>query len=83
VQESLTNIAKHAGADRVSLRLSRDDARIHLTVTDNGRGMDVDRRVRGLGLIGMRERIEALHGSLSVNSTVGQGTVIDVLVPMS
>jgi len=83
VQESLTNIAKHAGAGRVGLHLSRDGGRIHLTVEDNGRGMDVDRPVRGLGLIGMRERVEALHGSLSIDSAVGQGTVIDVLVPIA
>jgi signal transduction histidine kinase len=54
---------------------------IRLTVEDDGRGMDVDKPVRGLGLIGMRERVEALHGSLSITSTPGEGTAIDVLVP--
>jgi len=81
VQESLTNIAKHAAARRVALYLSREDGVIRLTVEDDGCGMDVDKPVRGLGLIGMRERVEALHGSLSITSTPGEGTAIDVLVP--
>ena len=83
VQEGLTNIAKHAEARRVALCLSREDGVIRLTVEDDGRGMDVDKPVRGLGLIGMRGRVEALHGSLSIASTPGEGTAIDVLVPTS
>ncbi len=73
VQESLTNIAKHAVASRVVLLLSRKDGMIHLNIEDNGQGMDVDTPSRGLGLIGMRERIEALRGSLSIASVIWQG----------
>lgn len=83
VQESLTNIAKHACASQVILRLSRQDDRIRLTIEDDGCGMDVDKPSRGLGLIGMRERIEALHGSLSISSVIGQGTAISVNVPLA
>jgi len=43
--------------------------------------MDVDTPVRGLGLIGMRERVEALHGSLSISSVPGKGTGIEVSIP--
>ena len=83
VQESLTNIAKHAAASRVVLVLSREDDMIRLNIQDNGRGMDVDKPGRGLGLIGMRERMEALHGSLSIASATGQGTAINVTVPLA
>jgi len=83
VQESLTNIAKHAGASRVSLALGRGDEGIHLHIEDNGCGMDVNRPVRGLGLIGMRERVEALRGSLSITSSSGQGSAINVIVPVT
>jgi PAS domain S-box-containing protein len=83
VQESLTNIAKHAAASRVVLGLSRGDGGVRLHIEDNGRGMDVDKPSRGLGLIGMRERIEALHGTLSISSAPGRGTAINVTVPIT
>jgi two-component system sensor histidine kinase UhpB len=82
VQESLTNIAKHAAASRVLLALSRADDGLHLHIEDNGRGMDVDKPSRGLGLIGMRERVEALHGTLAISSVPGRGTAITVTVPV-
>ena len=81
VQESLTNIAKHAAADRVALSLSHTDGMIRLNIEDNGRGMDVNILTRGLGLIGMRERAEALQGSFLITSTVGHGVTLEVVVP--
>jgi PAS domain S-box-containing protein len=83
VQESLTNIAKHAAASRVVVVLSRGNDMIRLNIEDNGRGMDVDKPSRGLGLMGMRERIEALHGSMSIASVIGHGTAINVTVPLA
>jgi PAS domain S-box-containing protein len=83
VQESLTNIAKHAAASRVTLALSREDDMVRLSIEDNGHGMEVGKPCRGLGLLGMRERTEALHGSLSISSVVGQGTAINVTVPLA
>ncbi len=83
VQESLTNIAKHAAASRVVLVLSRGDDMIRLNIEDDGRGMDVDKPSRGLGLMGMRERIEALRGHMSIASVIGHGTAINVTVPLA
>ncbi len=83
VQESLTNIAKHAGATRVSLQLVRQEGSLILRVEDNGRGMDTEHPGRGLGLIGMRERVEALGGSLSVQSAPGEGVVLRVSIPVT
>ena len=83
VQESLTNIAKHAAAGRVALSLSRDPGMIRLTVEDDGRGMDTGKPARGLGLIGMRERVEALQGGFAITSSEGHGTAIEVTIPVT
>ena len=82
VQESLTNIAKHADATRVALQLAHQQETLTLSIEDNGCGMDTDNPGRGLGLIGMRERVEALSGSLSVQSSPGKGVIIRVRIPL-
>ena len=86
VQESLTNISKHAGATQVDIRLILDEQDGHrqvvLEVTDNGRGMQPAPGNRGLGLIGMRERVEALHGTLAVDSAPARGVRIRLAIPV-
>src|SRR5206468_3133067 len=67
IQEALTNVAKHARAGQVTLRLARvDTPRDHITIDilDNGSGSDSTAPTQGLGLIGMRERVAALEGRL-------------------
>lgn len=74
-QESLTNVARHSGADRATVSVERDDTRtaaVVLTVTDNGRGMGVARE--GAGLRGMRERALLVGGDLDISSAPGPGT---------
>jgi signal transduction histidine kinase len=83
VQESLTNIAKHAAATRVHLHLVCRQQDVALNIEDNGCGMDINKPGRGLGLIGMRERVEALDGTLTVNSSPGQGVAISVRIPLA
>jgi signal transduction histidine kinase len=78
VAESLTNVAKHSDATRASVRVSWDDALVIL-VADNGFG-GVDES-RGTGVLGMRRRIAALDGTLTVDSPSGGPTVISVEVP--
>ena len=84
LQEALTNVAKHAGASRVGIVLKRAAAGVSLTVGDNGRGFDRD-AVRaagsGLGLVGMRERVQIVGGRLDIKSTEAHGTVVSVTVP--
>jgi len=86
VQESLTNISKHAGATQVDIRLMLDDHDAHrqvvLEITDNGCGIQPVPGNRGLGLIGMRERVEALHGTLAVDSAPAQGVRIRLAIPV-
>jgi signal transduction histidine kinase len=83
-QESLANVARHAGATRVVVSLSFLGDTVTLDVDDDGRGFDGRSRPGpdgGFGLIGMRERIEAAGGELTVESRRGEGTTIAVSVP--
>jgi PAS domain S-box-containing protein len=87
VQEALTNVARHAAAARVDVRLSRDARALLCSVADDGRGFDVDptlarRGSESLGLVGMRERADALGGTLEIGSAPGQGTRIQVTIPL-
>ena len=84
-QEALANVRKHARAHRVRLTLSYLDDAILLDVRDNGSGFDLAAPVRtgsgGFGLAGMRERVAALGGTLTVESAPGQGTTVAAAVP--
>ncbi len=90
VQEALTNVVKHARqATRVSVVIERSDAKLRLTIEDNGCGFDttastVPRGSRngGLGLAGMRERLSLIGGELEVESSVGAGTTIFARIPL-
>lgn len=78
IQESISNIVKHAGATRVEIRLtlSETDNLLRIAVTDNGKGFDKRNYQPGIGLIGMRERVSALGGTLDIQSSVGKGTAV-------
>jgi signal transduction histidine kinase len=82
-QEAISNAIKHAHASRVILTLSDAGDIVVLTVTDDGRGIDPDARTAtGFGLIGMRERVDLLGGTLRVTSNDGAGTRVEVSVPV-
>ncbi|NML18134.1 sensor histidine kinase [Azohydromonas caseinilytica] len=83
VQESLTNIAKHAGAGHVGVLLTRRGPRLSLCIEDDGVGFNPAALPAGrLGLTGMRERIEALGGALELESAPGQGTTVLASFPV-
>jgi len=84
-QEGLRNISRHAGATEVTISLVGKNDTIHLTIMDNGRGLGPDRvkGKQGLGLNSMKERAYLIGGDFSIKSQPGQGTVIEVLVPLS
>jgi two-component system sensor histidine kinase DegS len=76
-------VLKHAGAARVTVRLSRRDDVVTLVVHDDGEGFDVaEVREGSLGLLGMRERVALLGGRLAIDSTEGAGTLLKVEVPL-
>jgi signal transduction histidine kinase len=84
VQESLTNVARHARADRVGVGLSVEDQMLQIVVRDNGVGLSPSRRTageRGMGLLGMTERAEGLGGELTIESSPEAGTTVRVRIP--
>jgi signal transduction histidine kinase len=84
VQESMTNIAKHAGARRVSVLLVRRGGAVTALVEDDGHGFGAEDELRGgIGLSGMRERLALLDGRLTIESARGTGTSLVAEVPLS
>jgi signal transduction histidine kinase len=84
VQECLTNITKHAGATRIRVALGREgDEAVRVLIEDDGRGMDPNAKRMGLGLVGLRERVEALRGRLELVSEAGRGTQVSVQLPVT
>jgi NarL family two-component system sensor histidine kinase LiaS len=77
LQEALSNVARHSRASIIDIQLSREGEHIQLEIEDNGLGFDVESGIgHGLGLLSMRERMEAFGGKLEVVSDLGQGTKI-------
>lgn len=82
VQEALNNVAKHASADRVEVRLLRTESTVELHIADDGCGFDESQtEVGGMGLVGLRERAEACGGSFSLVTQLGKGVSITIIIP--
>lgn len=87
-QEGLTNVSKHARAGRVQVQLERRSPQpdqpdeIAFSLADDGTGTDLDQRTGGLGLIGMRERVEAMGGQFTVSSAPGRGFRLVARLPV-
>jgi signal transduction histidine kinase len=79
--ESLTNVAKHAGTDGARIRLSHPDSRLCVVVEDDGRGFESN-GARSGGLTNIRDRVEALHGQLTIESRLGAGTSVRAELPL-
>lgn len=83
VQEALTNVAKHARAETVNISLERTEERVVVVVQDDGIGFNNQRSPwRGLGLLGLRERLAALGGSLWIETRRGGGTTLTISIPL-
>jgi two-component system sensor histidine kinase DegS len=85
-QEALTNVAKHARATRVQIDIRRSTGSICMEIKDNGKSFPVQRVLQAkgnkrLGLLGMRERVEMVGGTFKVESTSGQGTIVQAQIP--
>ncbi len=85
-QEAVSNVMKHAGANRIWIRLHMEARKLYLRIKDNGRGFNLDGVFTTMGdhfgLIGMRERAERLGGELRLASHPGEGTEVEVRVPL-
>ena len=88
VQEALLNVARHAKAENVLLQIAADEKRLLIEIEDDGQGFDPksvelpSETGRGLGLLGMRERVEILGGKMSLDSAPGEGAHITLEIPI-
>ncbi len=84
LQESLTNVARHSGADTVQVSLTRTATSLSLEIRDNGRGAELDRgEGHGHGLVGMRERTLMLGGNMEINAAPGLGFTVRMRIPLA
>ena len=81
IQEALTNVAKHASVERALARITETDGEIRVEISDEGDGFDTGEATRGFGLVGMRERVELVGGTLEIQSEPGTGTRITATLP--
>lgn len=81
VREATTNAVRHGQATSVIVRVTTDDACVRLTVADDGWGFDPAQVRAGFGLRSMNQRVEALGGTLNVDSVPGRGTTVEVILP--
>jgi signal transduction histidine kinase len=86
-QESLTNVARHAHASRVEVGIQILDGAVCMKIKDNGKGLPEgrvwgDKKIERLGLLGMRERLEMVGGSFTIESVPGKGTTVTAQIPL-
>ncbi len=85
VQEALSNVMKHAQASNAEVTLALDDAHevLRIVVEDDGQGFDPAVSSEGIGIIGMRERVYALRGTMDVRSAPRRGTTVEITLPLT
>jgi signal transduction histidine kinase len=83
-QESLNNSLKHAKAENVNVKIQFEDSNLMIAVVDDGQGFNLEEAIErgGMGLVNMQARIEDIEGGLRIQSEPGEGTIIEVSVPM-
>ncbi|MBE0543347.1 MAG: sensor histidine kinase [Verrucomicrobia bacterium] len=86
-QEALTNVSRHARASHAQVNIQKVNGAMCLSIVDNGRGFQVERlshaqKIKRLGLLGMRERVEMINGRFTIESAPGQGTTIQAQIPL-
>ncbi len=82
-QEALTNMVKHSQADRFEVTLTYSHPKVIFILRDNGIGFDQEKKTDGIGLLGMRERVVSVNGSIAIISGRGKGTTIRVELPVA
>ncbi|MEP7135405.1 MAG: two-component regulator propeller domain-containing protein [Chloroflexota bacterium] len=80
-QEAMANVARHSQAKRVDLALVYNADSVQLSLSDDGKGFDVNAKPHGMGLRSIRERVSSVHGTVQIQSAPGQGTRLIVQVP--
>lgn len=87
-QEAMSNVVRHSQAKNLVIRLEKGSDQVTMTLSDDGQGLDLTRTTpasdstRGLGLAGMRERASLVRGQVSIESSAGKGTTVQVIIPL-
>jgi signal transduction histidine kinase len=81
IQESLQNIIKHADAKNIHLEFSTSDRQLTIQLTDDGKGFNVKKSKKGIGMKNMKSRIQKLNGTIDFISEKGKGTSIHIKIP--
>jgi signal transduction histidine kinase len=81
VQEALNNAATHAGAKNAKVTIAQNSDKIAVEITDDGHGFDPERQ-RGMGILGMEERVRRLGGTLTIASAPGKGATVKAELPL-
>ena len=79
-QESLSNIMYHACANNVKIKMEDIGNKIYLSIKDDGKGFEVDQQKQVAGLTGIRETVSSINGQLIINSAIGKGTTVSVII---
>ena len=82
VQEALSNIVKHARATQATVQLTLEQGELHMQISDNGAGFDTSQASAGIGLVGMRERVYAVNGRITIDTGLAAGTRINIAMPI-
>jgi PAS domain S-box-containing protein len=85
VQESLTNVVRHSKASEVQIEFNRNAESLDFSINDNGQGIEETdmHKASSFGLVGMRERVKAMHGQFELSSVLGEGTSLKISIPLS
>ena len=83
VQESVQNAIRHANATNIKVKIDMNDTNVIVVVKDNGIGFNANMKKEGsFGILGMKERVELLMGELTIDSQIGNGTIVMISVPI-
>jgi PAS domain S-box-containing protein len=81
VQEQLNNIVRHAAARHAHIRIDSRDERIHILITDDGKGFDIHQSRKGIGISNMTNRVESFNGDIQITTAPGTGCKIEIALP--
>jgi signal transduction histidine kinase len=81
LEEALTNAFKHGHAKRAAIEIVESRTAVELTVRDDGDGFDPTASTTGCGLLGVRARVQLLHGAVEIESSAGNGTIVTATFP--
>ena len=83
VQEQINNILRHADASRIYILVSTEEGFLHVSVDDNGKGFDPDKKRKGIGILNMINRVESFNGELKIESSPGTGCKLTIKLPVN